>query len=387
MQKVWINVVLSLVILFSLNCTGEKSFTISGKISGAENDSILIQEMQERGLKDLATVQVDKSGNIYYTDTAQNPRFLFLKTKNNEYLSLLVLNGQDIKLNVDLSDINGSIDISGSPESILIWELNKEMQSAAKYLDSLGQIYEHQKEIGSDSEADSWLQGKYSELLADQRDYILNFLNENHQSPACLMALSHQINGQTVLNPQRDFVYFAKVDSSLSEQYPESLMVTTLHNWVVSYRQEQSLRSAQNQSIGIGVESPEIKLPNPDGAIISLSSLRGKYVLLDFWAAWCSPCRRENPNLVRAYNKFNSKGFEIYQVSLDRKRADWVQAIQADKLNWTQVSDLKYWGSPVAKLYYISSIPANFLIDPEGKIIATNLRGVLLDQKLSEIFN
>ncbi len=377
---------LAVIVFISINCSREKGFTISGTIKGAENDTLTIEEMQERGLNTVNTVYTDEKGYLTISDTAGNPRFLFIKTKNNEYLSFLVLNGQNIEFNVDLSDINGSFSVSGSKESELIWDLNREMQSAAKELDSLGQIYQEQKKRGQESEANTWFQRKFNELLIDQRDYIVKFINANYESPACLMALSHQISRQPVLNPQNDFAYFAKVDSALSVKYPESKMVATLHNWVVGYKQQMEMQAAQKKSSGIGTQAPDIELPNPDGKVISLSSLRGKYVLLDFWAAWCSPCRRESPNLVRAYNKYHDKGFEIFQVSLDKTRDDWVRAIKADKLDWIHVSDLKYWGSPAAKLYYVQSIPANFLIDTEGKIIATNLRGPALERKLSEIF-
>ncbi|MEO1255597.1 MAG: TlpA disulfide reductase family protein, partial [Bacteroidota bacterium] len=138
--------------------------------------------------------------------------------------------------------------------------------------------------------------------------------------------------------------------------------------------------------LAIGKTAPEISLQNPQGEEISLSSLRGNYVLVDFWAAWCRPCRAENPNLVRAYQKYQDENFEIMQVSLDRTRDKWLTAIQQDGLPWIHVSDLKFWRSQAALDYQVSAIPASFLIDPEGKIIAKNLRGVLLEAKLKEIF-
>jgi peroxiredoxin len=139
--------------------------------------------------------------------------------------------------------------------------------------------------------------------------------------------------------------------------------------------------------IGIGAQAPEIELPNPDGDTTSLSSLKGKYVLVDFWASWCHPCRVENPHLVNVYEKYHSQGFEIFQVSLDKKKSAWVEAIEKDRLDWIHVSDLKYWNSAPAKLYQVQSIPANFLVDKQGKIIAKNLRGEQLEAELSKIFD
>jgi peroxiredoxin len=137
----------------------------------------------------------------------------------------------------------------------------------------------------------------------------------------------------------------------------------------------------------IGQMAPEISLPDPDGKIIPLSSMRGQYVLVDFWAKWCGPCRKENPNIVRAYNKYKDKGFTVFGVSLDRSKEDWLQGIREDGLTWTHVSDLKFWQSEAAKTYNVTAIPFSILLNPEGVIIAKNLRGAALDEKLEEIFN
>jgi peroxiredoxin len=142
---------------------------------------------------------------------------------------------------------------------------------------------------------------------------------------------------------------------------------------------------ARIRGVMIGSEAPEIALNDTTGTAVPLSSLRGKYVLIDFWASWCGPCRNENPNVVRMYNKFKDKGFAIYSVSLDRERESWLRAIKNDNLTWTHVSDLKFWQSAAAQQYGVQAIPATFLVDRDGKIVAKNLRGEALEQKLAEV--
>lgn len=153
-----------------------------------------------------------------------------------------------------------------------------------------------------------------------------------------------------------------------------------------SQGQNQNQQPQMPSKFAAGEDVPEISLPTPDGEVLNLSDLRGKYVMIDFWASWCKPCRVENPNVVRVYNKYKDQGFEILGVSLDRDRNSWLQAIENDKLTWKHVSDLKFWQSEAAQSYGINAIPYTVLLDQQGKVIAENLRGASLEAKLGEIF-
>ncbi len=141
------------------------------------------------------------------------------------------------------------------------------------------------------------------------------------------------------------------------------------------------------KGVSIGSDAPEIALPTPAGPIMRLSDLRGKYVLIDFWASWCGPCRRENPNVIKTYATYKDKGFEIFGVSLDQEKSAWINAIAKDQLTWPHVSDLQYWNSVAAQAYQVSSIPMTFLLDPQGKVIAKGLRGESLNQYLANLFS
>lgn len=168
---------------------------------------------------------------------------------------------------------------------------------------------------------------------------------------------------------------------SLADEYIKAF--PNENNQVVNNLKKEAAGARSRVS---GAMAPEIDLPSPDGKNIKLSDLRGKVVLIDFWASWCGPCRRENPNVVRVYEKYKSKGFEILSVSLDRDKSRWLQAIEQDDMEWLHVSDLKFWQSVAAKTYGVSSIPYTVLVDREGKIIASRLRGAALENKLAEIF-
>ena len=178
----------------------------------------------------------------------------------------------------------------------------------------------------------------------------------------------------------KDFAYKLDLEEMKSVR---SKLDTSLDG--TSYVQQIESMIARMEKVQVGSEAPDFTLPDVNGNLVSLSSFRGKYVLVDFWAAWCPDCRKENPNIVSAWEKYKNKNFAILGVSLDRNRDQWLAAIEKDKLTWTQVSDLKYWSSEAAVLYCIRWIPMSFLIDPEGKIVAIGLEGEELHNKLEEL--
>lgn len=214
------------------------------------------------------------------------------------------------------------------------------------------------------------LQAQYKALQNEQKSVIKKFIIEHPDSYLSLTSL-YYVDGPSP-NP-------AELDSLYNLLSPDLKATETAKNFRTAL---EPLRHTAP-----GVMAPDFTQNDVNGNPVKLSSFRGKYVLVDFWASWCPPCREENPNVVKAYNKYKDKNFTILGVSLDRPtgKADWLAAIKSDGLAWTQVSDLKYWNNEAAAMYYVTSIPANFLIGPDGKIIARNLRGDDLDAKLNEL--
>ena len=194
------------------------------------------------------------------------------------------------------------------------------------------------------------------------------------------MALYQQLGRQSsVFDYKKDFEYFAQVDSALCIRYPGSEAVKDLNKKVTQIR--------EMMKVEIGSPAPPIVLPDINGKPVALAELKGKLVLLGFWASWSEASVAENKSLLNLYNKYHPKGFEVYLVSLDRSRESWLQTIQNEKAGWINVSDLAYWDSPAVKLYRVESLPANYLIDGNGIIIARNIMGRELEQKLTEILH
>ncbi|MBA4322637.1 MAG: thioredoxin, partial [Odoribacter sp.] len=263
-------------------------------------------------------------------------------------------------------------------------EYNKALKNTVYKLMGLDEVYQQNVDNPDIKKVIQSLDSMAQKYLEEINVYTKKYIDDNLNSLISLVALYQQVAPQVpVLDQVKDLNYFVKVDSSLYSKFPESAPVKALHDMV----QTLVSQTATTTIVNPGNEAPEISLPDTDGNIVSLSSTRGTVVLLDFWASWCSPCRQENPNLVKAFNQYRSKGFRIFQVSLDKTKEDWLKGIKDDNLSgWIHVSDLKYWNSIVVPMYKIEGIPYNLLLDKDGKIIATNLRGEALHQKLAEVY-
>jgi peroxiredoxin len=387
-----LKLLLAILALSLFSCSGnDESFTISGRLENAAGTTLHLLEMRTYDLVPLDSTVAGTNGEFSFQGSFDRVRFLSLRENQMNYLTLIVFPGEHIEITGDLNNLQATARVSGSEESRLAVELNRKMHSTVMALDSLGRDYRNRlDQSGTDIEKlRNEIREKFEEISEQQRQFTIEFINRNSGSLATLMALYQQTDPNTfVLSGEEDFKYYARVDSALIIRYPDLDYTMTLNENVAEMMRQLGIRQQRESQLGAGSEAPEISLADPSGETVTLSSLRGNYVLLDFWAAWCGPCRQENPNKVKNYNKFNEKGFEIYQVSLDRNREAWVRGIEEDNLGqWTHVSDLQFWSSVVVPMYNIEGIPANFLLDPEGRIIDRNLRGEALGNRLEELLN
>ena len=376
------------VLVFSgcKNNTVRISGTLSNPVAG---EYIFLDELKSNELNTVDSVKVSDKGTFNFKREVKFPSFYLLKINDNNFLTLLVEPGEKLVLNAKYDSINYPVSVTGSEGTKLMTDYNVNLRSTINKLSGLNNIYtqnEGSPQLPSIIES---LDSMAQTYLTEINSYTKNYINKNISSLVSLVALYQQVAPNVyVLNPTKDINYFIKVDSSMFSQYPEYEPVVTLHQQVKEFVAGIKGETAITPVSEDGAVAPEISLPTPEGDTIKLSSTRGSVVLLDFWASWCSPCRQENPNLVKAYNLFHKKGFQIFQVSLDKTREAWLKGIKDDQLDkWIHVSDIQYWNSVVVPLYKIESIPSNFLLDKDGRIIASNLRGEKLQEKLTELFN
>jgi peroxiredoxin len=381
----------SIVVIFALlwSCEKEETgFTVSGKLKNAEGQIVYLHEMTSTELIPVDSVTIDTSGTFTLRGISGEKRFYAVLSHTGSYAYLIAKTGDRIILSGDANDLPGSYSVEGSEDSRLIRELTLEQNRTIERIRRLSDVFNDSLHSPDFTNIKLRLDSVYQGIVDAQREFTFRFIEENLNSQASLMALYQQIGPRHyLLDPEVDFRYYNMVDSSLYILYPESDAAKDLHRQVEELKQRKQMEALSAERLGVGALAPEIALPSPEGDTIILSSFRGKIVLLDFWAAWCAPCRHENPNLVENYKKYKDKGFEIYQVSLDQTKDAWMKGIEDDKLDWIHVSDLQFWNSIVVPVYNIQGIPMSYLLDREGKIMAQSLRGEQLGNKLEEIFN
>ncbi len=362
MKSLNLIIVLCISILFACSEKENKNGSIQGKLSNASEITVYLQTISEQGEKTLDSTSTDKEGNFELANSVKELDYYMLRTDPANVVFLILKGGETVSISGDAKNLDASYDVTGSEDSKLIRQLR---QFEKKLGDSLNKTFADFR-LSNPEKADSFgsiLQSHYSTTM---QNFCEKLVRENMNSIASLSATKY-------IDQSKNLDLLSALGESLNKSWPNN-------KYVKDYL---GLLSELNK-LPIGSAAPEISLPTPDGKTASLSSMRGKVVLVDFWASWCGPCRKENPFIVSIYQKYNSKGFDIFGVSLDDNAEAWKEAIKRDNLTWPQVSELKKWASQSAKEYGVDAIPFSVLLDKEGKIIGKGLRGQELENKIRE---
>ncbi len=346
----------------------EAGYIVNGVLSNSSGETIFLDLLTSTSQIPVDSATLNENGEFSFSGHADNMNFYRVRLSQNNFFNILLDNSERLSITGDAKNLYYTYEVRGSQESNSMFEFNKYIRSFSMTIDSLRNALNKFGGQPNFDSANASINNSYMDLMAGKSDFVKKFIDSHSGSFSLLVAVEN-------LNPQEDVAYYIKVDKDLMAAHPNSEYVRNFHAKIVQFSR-----------LAVGSEAPQLLLNNPNGQTISLSSLRGKVVLIDFWASWCKPCRFENPNVVKIYNEFHDKGFEIYGVSLDRQKQAWVTAIQQDGLEWIHVSDLGFWQSAAVKLYDINSIPQTYLIDEEGIIIAKGLRSPALKAKLTEIF-
>lgn len=375
--------ILTLVVLIA-GCKKQDQFSVSGTITHAEGETIYLEKLLVSSTEPVDSAIIDKNGHFKFSGDAGNPAFYLLELSEDKFIKLLVDSAENIEISADAANFSREYKVKGSLGSMLVKELDDQLAQTQKKLDSLQSLNNLYKSNPNYSEMKMQWDAQYRKIVEDQEKFSQNFVMNNPFSMASILALYQKIDGQLyVIN---DLQTMRVAASALNSIYPESAHVKALYQNALQLLKEE--KNAQLQKIirEQGENSPEIVLPNPEGEEVALSSLRGKVVLLQFWSALDRNSRILNEALVEAYQKYHDKGFEIYQVSVDDNRIEWVDTIDKDRLNWINVGDME--GSKRAvQNYNIQSVPYNYLLDEEGVIIAKDLKGPALNRALSNILD
>lgn len=372
-MKKFLPLIASVFFLFSCSTSVQKGqFTVTGELKNTPDQKIYLEELyfSQKDPAVLDTAEI-KNGKFSLTALAPEEGLYRLRLEKSEAAFIFINDQPAIPFSSDLNSLSLENAKFNSPANYLLRSFMVDIEKQRKELEDKASILQQYK---NPLPSDSTYQVMQLDILDKQAKFQQNVLRYIDTTSNAVMAL-FSLGYTRDIEPEK----IETAIGGLTKRFPTNQAIATI---VAQYKQ----LIAQNKSLPkIGGIAPDITMADTSGKAFSLSMLRGKYVLVDFWASWCGPCREENPNVVNAYQEFKNKNFTVLGVSLDKQKAEWTKAVEEDHLTWYHISDLKYWSSAAVAPYGIEGIPYNVLLDPQGKIIAMNLRGSDLQIKLSEL--
>lgn len=378
-------VIYSFLFLLLFSCSRNNEIEITGKINKGANKWLWLYEINPAKINLIDSININDKEKFIIETRIEKPTFLRLRNDKKEDVFLIVKPGEEININADYEKLEGSYDLEGSYESILLREYMKQFNFSMVEKRKIAASFYSKVESGYDVlKAREESIYRHDKLRSEIREFTMSFIKKNKCFLASIFILDLQLGPKDpILTVNDDYEYFKMVDSCLSENYPDLEIVQEYNRNLIYYNENKDLM----HELKPGSKVPEIVMQNVNGDTIKLSDLKGKIVLIDFWASWNKKCRLNNKKLLSLYSTYHKKGFEIYQISLDKSKKAWNEAVEQDSIQWISVSDLKFWNSHVVKIYNVYNIPMNYFIDKEGRIIQSNIEISELDNRLAHIFN
>jgi len=361
------------VFLVSCNHKSEQGkFVVSGQIKNAPDQKIYLEELffSEKNPEVLDTGEI-KNGHFSVTATAPEEGLYRIRMEKDSAFFIVINDKAELNFSADYGKLNADAPTINSAANASLKKFITSIQIQRTELENKSASLQQATAAKQTDSAIAVAKKEFDDKETAYKTFITKYIDTTKDPVIAVFALGYSQS----IEPNK----LQQAINGLTKRFPKHMALNSL---VAQYNQMIKQFNAKPHEGGM---APDINMPDTSGKPFALSMLRGKYVLVDFWASWCGPCRGENPNVVKAYNTYKDKNFTVLGVSLDKEKQPWLDAIKADGLTWNHISDLKYWSSAAVSLYGFDGIPFNVLVDPAGKIIATNLRGADLDNKLKAI--